>query len=512
VTDLALLSVRGARKRFGPVLALDGVDIDIERGEIHALMGENGAGKSTLIRCVSGVHSPDAGSVSVAGVPARPRTPREAELFGISCVHQEVHLIPHLSVAENICLGREPTRRFPFPGIRWGAVRERARQAVERVGFEIDVRRELCTCSIAAQQLVAIARSLDCGARVVILDEPTSSLNEREVEALFSVLRRLRANGLGILLVTHFLDQVYRIADRITVLRDGRLVGTRSAADLSRAELVAMMVGRAIHREPRAEQHASRAEQPRFAARGLRRRGALDAVDCSVDRGEAVGLAGLLGSGRSETLRAIFGADPIDAGTMTLDGHPVRPGSPREAMRVGIAFLPEDRKRDGIIPSLSVRENIILALQARRGVFARVSNREALLLADRFIAALRIRTPSPETPVHRLSGGNQQKTLIARALATDPLLLLLDEPTRGIDIGAKEDVLDLVRSERERGVAIIMASSELEELVRACGRVVVLRDRRSVAELMGSAVDPTAIVRAIAEAAPEPDVEIATRG
>ncbi len=494
----ALLTARGVRKRFGPVLAIDDVDLTVVRGEIHALMGENGAGKSTLIRCISGVHRPDGGSMALAGRTLDARSPRDAEAMGVSCVHQEVHLIPHASVAENICIGREPTGRWPLPGIRWRAVRERARGALARIGLDMDVRRELSTCSIAVQQLVAIARALDVRSSLLVLDEPTSSLDADEVGELFAILRGLRREGIGVLLVTHFLDQVYAIADRITVLRDGRLVGTRDAPSLPRSELIAMMVGRPVEAATATPSTGGARPAPLLSARGLGRRGALEHLDCEVGRGEAVGLAGLLGAGRSETLRAICGAEPADRGTIAIDGADVAIRSPRQAMRLGIAFLSESRKTDGLLPSLSVRENIVIALQARRGALRRIPPREAAALAQRYIDALRIRTASADAPIGRLSGGNQQKALIARALATDPRLLLLDEPTRGIDIGAKEDVMRLVDELRAKGLALLIVSSELEELVRACGRVRVLRDRRSVAELIGSEVTPSSILAAIA--------------
>ncbi|MBL9148594.1 MAG: sugar ABC transporter ATP-binding protein [Phycisphaerae bacterium] len=499
-----MLAARGLRKRFGPVLALDSVDLEIRPGEVLGLMGENGAGKSTLIKCLTGLHRPDAGTIERDGRPITLRSPRDAEALGVSTVHQEVHLIPHATVAENICLGREPRRNWLLGGsIRWRRVRERANAALARLGLALDVRREVSTLPLAIRQLVAIARALDIEARTLILDEPTSSLDRDEVERLFSTLRRLRGEGLGIVVVTHFLDQVYAIADRIAVLRDGRLVGAALAASLPRAELVAMMVGRAI--APAAARASSEAERPRAAAlsaRGLRRRGALDGVDLDVAAGEAVGLAGLLGSGRSETLRALFGADPIDEGAIEVSGrrHSIR--SPGAAMRLGLAFLSEDRRGDGILPSLSVRDNLITALQAQRGILRRVGRREAAALADRLIASLRIKAPSASTPIARLSGGNQQKVLLARWLATDPRVLLLDEPTRGIDIGAKADVLALVASLREKGLAVVFVSSELEELAAACGRVVVLRDRRSVAQLRGADVDPSAMLAAVA-AAPE---------
>jgi galactofuranose transport system ATP-binding protein len=508
----ALLAVRGLSKRYGAVQALAGVDLDLLGGEVHALMGENGAGKSTLIRCITGVDTPDAGALALDGEPIAPRSPRAAEDLGIRCVHQEVHLIPHASVAENICIGREPMRRLPLVGvpwrIDWRAARDRARVALARVGLSIDPRRELASCPIAVQQLVAIARALDGRARVLVLDEPTSSLNDREVRDLFAVLDRLRGEGLGILIVTHFLDQVYRIADRITVLRDGTLAGSAAARELPRSALIAMMIGRAVEeRGPSAAPVSTPSRvrsdaAPLLRARGLRRSGSLDGVSCEVGAGESLGLAGLLGSGRTETLRAIVGAEPATGGTIELEGVTVTPRSPGEAMRLGIAFLPENRKLDGIIPTLSVRENILLALQSRRGAWRPLARGESEALVERFITALRIRTPDANAPIGSLSGGNQQKALIARALATEPRLLLLDEPTRGIDIGAKDDVMRLINDLRSRDVALIVVSSELEELVRACGRVTVLRDRRSVAELDGDAVTPEAMLAAIARTKP----------
>ncbi len=499
-TSAPIVVGRGLSKRFEAVHALDAVDIELRGGEIHALMGENGAGKSTLIKCLTAVHRRDAGVVELAGRPVEPRSPREAEELGISCVHQEVHLIGHASIAENICLGREPTRRWLPWSIRWKAVRARAETALARLGLAIEVRRELSTCSIAVQQLVAIARALDVEAKLLVLDEPTSSLDDDEVRQLFEVLRRLRDGGLAILFVTHFLDQVYALADRITVLRDGRLVGTRPTADLPRRELVSLMVGRPVDL---AAAEATRPGQgsggePILEARGLARRGGLAAVDLAVGPGQSLGLAGLLGSGRTETVRAIFGADPIDAGSMRFAGRAYRPRHPRDAMRLGIALLPESRKSDGILPNLSIRENILLAVEARRGVAKRLSRSQQDALAGRFLAALRIKAPHADVPIRELSGGNQQKALLARWLAIEPRLLLLDEPTRGIDVGAKEEVIRLVEDLRGRGLALVVVSSELEELVRLSGQVIVLRDRRSVATLAGESVTPQAMLAAIA--------------
>lgn len=496
-----VLQVQGLSKSFPGVRALDGVDFSVRAGEIHALMGENGAGKSTLIKVLTGVYPRDAGVSLLAGVPIHPRSPREAEACGISTVYQEVNLIPHLSVAENICLGREPTR---FGAIRWGAIRRRARAALARLDLELDVDRQLSACSIAIQQMVALARALDVSAKLLILDEPTSSLDEKECAELFKVMRKLRGEGLGIVFVTHFMDQVYAVSDRITVLRNGQLVGAYATADLPRLQLVARMIGKDVADVEAMEQSAAAAGAPApdgapfLQASGLGRRGAVHPFDLSVRPGEVVGLAGLLGSGRTETARLLFGADRADAGTLSVGGERVALGAPAAAIRRRIAFTSEDRKREGIIPNLSVRENIVLALQASRGPWRRLPRAEQDRLADKFIQALRIKTPGPEQLIRNLSGGNQQKVLLARWLATEPKLFILDEPTRGIDVGAKAEIEKLIASLRADGLAVVFISSELEEVVRTSGRVVVLRDRRHLGELAGAEVSEHAIMARIA--------------
>jgi simple sugar transport system ATP-binding protein len=467
-------------------------------------MGENGAGKSTLIKCLTGVHRPGAGEIRLDGRPLEFHSARDAEAAGIATVYQEVGLIPHLSVAENICLGREPVRRGRPRLIRWREVHERACAALVRLGIGgLDPGRELGSCSVAVQQLVAIARALDINPRILILDEPTSSLDRDECEQLFGVMRKLRGSGLGIVFITHFLDQVYAVADRITVLREGRIVGVHAAQGLSRAALVSLMVGRALEeptdrKGPQPARAAGASTQPLLSARGLGRTGVLDHVDLDIAPGEAVGLAGLLGSGRSETASLIFGAERFDRGELRFAGRRRVFRAPLGAIRAGMALTPENRRADGIIPTLSIRENIVLALQARRGLLRRISRREQRRLAGMFIATLRIKTPDADTPIERLSGGNQQKVLLARWFATEPSLLILDEPTRGIDIAAKAEVLSTVEAMRKRGLAILFISSELDEVVRTCSRVVVLRDRRSVAELSGGEVSEPAILQAIA--------------
>jgi galactofuranose transport system ATP-binding protein len=495
-----LLRIRRLSKRFGPVRALESVDLELRPGEILALLGENGAGKSTLIKCLTGVHRPDSGTMTLGDRAVAPQSPREAEALGISTVYQEVNLIPHLTVAENICLGREPVS---FLGrVRWGLVRRRAHAALARVGISLDVDRELSSCSVAVRQLVAIARALDVRSRVLILDEPTSSLDRQEVGALFDVLRRLRSQGLAIVFVTHFLDQVYAISDRIAVLRDGRLIGVHGAKDLSRERLVSLMVGREFTAIPSRERGAAAADKgnvPLLNARGLSRRGSLAHVDVSVRAGEVVGLVGLLGSGRTETARAIFGADATESGQIRWKGAPTMIGSPRDAIRLGIGMTPEDRKTDGVVPGLSVRENIALVLQARRGLARPLTVEETRRVAADFVRRLGIRTPDLETPVANLSGGNQQKVLLARWMAAEPELLILDEPTRGIDIAAKADILSQVRALKARGVAVVFISSEFEEVLRIADRATVLRDRRSVATLSGDDLTEGAVVQAISQ-------------
>jgi simple sugar transport system ATP-binding protein len=498
-----VLEVRGLTKRFDGVVALDGVDFALRSGEVHALMGENGAGKSTLIKCLTGVHSPTAGEILLAGRAIALSSPREAEAMGIAAVFQEVGLIPHMSIAENVCLGREPLRAGWPRRIDWKAVRARAAASLGRLGLGgLDVNRELSTCSVAVQQLVAIARALDMRPRVLILDEPTSSLDRDEAAQLLDVIRTLRSDGLGVVFISHVLDQVDGVADRITVLRDGKLVGVRDAKGLSRATLVSMMVGREFDSLPAPSSKtdaAERSEGSLLSARGIGRAGMLEHADVSVERGECVGLAGLLGSGRTETARLLFGAERIDRGTLAFRGSATRFDTPREAIAAGLAFTPENRKADGVIPDLSVRENIVLALQAKRGVLHRLSAAAQHALADKYIALLGIKTRDAESPISALSGGNQQKALLARWLATDPALLILDEPTRGIDIAAKAEILKAIHDLRSRGMAVLFISSELEEVVRTCSRVVVMRDRRSVAELSGTQVSEPSILNAIAQ-------------
>jgi simple sugar transport system ATP-binding protein len=500
-----LLAVRGLGKEFPGIRALDDVDFTLSRGEIHALMGENGAGKSTLIKVLTGVYPRDGGEILLEGRPIDPRTPAEAQRLGISTVYQEVNLIPFLSVAENIFLGRQPMK---LGRIDWKQIRLRAADRLGRLDIEVDVTRPLSSYSLAVQQMVAIARALDTEAKVLVLDEPTSSLDANEVEHLFSVLRKLKAQGLGIVFVSHFLDQVYAIADRLTVLRNGALVGEYEAANLPRLELIAKMMGKDLKAvEEMSVRHGAapvRAElKPFLRVKELARRGSMLPFDLEIRAGEVVGLAGLLGSGRTETARLLFGIDRASAGQVNIDGQPVTLSSPRTAIAHRIGFCPEDRKTQAILPDLTVRENIVLALQASKGWIHRIPARRQQELAGNYIKTLNIATPDTEKPIKLLSGGNQQKAVLARWLASQPRLLILDEPTRGIDIGAKAEIEKLIARLCAEGMAIVFISSELEEVVRDSHRVVVLRDRKKVGELKGDEIDLAAIMRMIAGTATE---------
>jgi simple sugar transport system ATP-binding protein len=492
-----LLAMRAITKTFPGVRALDAVDFTLRAGEIHALLGQNGAGKSTLIKVLTGVYRRDGGDILLAGRPIQPRSPAHAQTLGISTVYQEVNLIPHLSVAENIFLGRQPTR---FSRIAWGEIHRRAAASLHRLDLDIDVTQPLSSYSIATQQMVAIARALDVQARLLILDEPTSSLDAAEVEQLFAIMRRLKAEGLGILFITHFLEQVYVISDRLTVLRNGQLAGEYETSHLPRLELIAKMLGKDLAAPEVCSGRAPARPNvgaPLLRAANLGRRGALHPLDLQISAGEIVGLAGLLGSGRTETARLLFGIDRPTTGRIEIDGHPAALHSPRQAIAAGLGFCPEDRKTEGLIPRLSVRENIVLALQARKG-WARLTPQTQRQLADHYIRSLNIATPDAEKPVEELSGGNQQKVILARWLASQPRLLILDEPTRGIDVGAKAEIETLVRELCAAGLAVLFISSELEEVARNCGRAFVLRDRKLIGELGGAELDVPTIMKLIA--------------
>ncbi len=491
-----ILSMKSISKTFPGVNALENVDFTLKRGEIHALVGENGAGKSTLIKVLTGVEHPDSGTIEFDGKIVDVKSPQHAQEIGISTVYQEVNLCTNISVAENIMLGHEPHRFF---GMDWQKMNAFAKQALKRLDVDIDVNQPLGNYSVAIQQMVAIARSLEiASAKMLILDEPTSSLDVTEANRLFDLMKKLKSEGIGIIFITHFLDQVYQVSDQITVLRNGRLVGTFESERLSRTELISNMLGRSITALDEVSKAKAIIEKKEFkkaslVAKGLGRSGSLEPFDIELHDHEVVGVAGLLGSGRTEMANLIFGIDTPDKGTLNLHGKAIDHFSPLQSIKNGIALCPEDRKAEGIVGDLTIRENIILALQARFGWFKFLSTQKQYELADRYITLLGISTPSPDQLVNNLSGGNQQKVILARWLATNPQILILDEPTRGIDVGAKAEIQKLVLDLAEEGKSCVFISSELEEVLRTSHRVIVLRDHKKAAEYPGDVDDQTII-------------------
>ncbi len=497
--DGAVLEMHGIYKTFPGVKALQNVDFTLRRSEIHALMGENGAGKSTLIKVLTGVHIKDGGDIFISGhdKPVQIHSPQEAQKLGISTVYQEISLCPNLSVAENIFLERS---QGLF--VNWKNVNRQAQELLDSLGIAVDATQQLGSCSIAVQQMVAIARAVDMDCSVLILDEPTSSLDESEVEKLFVLMRKLKKDGVGIIFVTHFLDQVYEVCDRITVLRDGQLVGEYEIESLPRVQLVSKMLGKELDDMADIKGETSdkpvRRGSPVYEGRGLCSSEGISPFDFKIYSGEVNGFTGLLGSGRSECVRTIFGADKVTGGDVMMDGQPVKITSPREAMKNGIAYLPEDRKRDGIVGDLSVKDNIILAMQVKQGFFKPISKAKAVEYANEYIRLLDIKTASVNTPIKSLSGGNQQKCILARWLLTHPKYLILDEPTRGIDVGTKVDIQKLVLKLASEGMSITFISSETDEMLRTCSRLLVMRDRKLVGELKGDQLTQTAVMNTIA--------------
>ncbi|MGG4144449.1 sugar ABC transporter ATP-binding protein [Paenibacillus algorifonticola] len=497
-----ILQMSNIHKGFPGVKALSGVSFRLFPGEIHALMGENGAGKSTLIKVLTGVYSIDQGTVELARQRMAIDSPQSAQTAGISTVYQEVNLCPNLTVAENIFIGREPRR---FGRILWKEMNAAAEELLlTRLQIRLDVKLPLSAYSVAIQQLVAIGRALNISAKVLILDEPTSSLDRNEVKQLFEVMNKLKAEGLAILFVTHFLDQVYEVSDRITILRGGEFVGEYLAKELPRIELVSKMIGKeleqldALPREKEAAPAAEHSKELVIEAKALGRKGAIEPFDLTIRKGEVVGLAGLLGSGRTELARLFFGADRPDNGALRVNGVKEGLASPREAIDQGMAFCPENRKTEGIIDELTVRENMILALQATRGWFRAIPRKRQDELADEYIKALNINPPNPEQLIKNLSGGNQQKVILGRWLLTQPKLLILDEPTRGIDVGAKAEIQKLVLKLAGQGMSVLFVSSELEEVLRVSDRIAVLRDHVVVKEIAEDEMSQQQLMQAMA--------------
>ena len=498
-----VLEIRNIEKRFGPTRALDGVSFALHAGEIHGLAGENGAGKSTLIKILTGYHQPDAGDLLLDGHPVRFAGPRDSQRLGIAAVYQEINLIPERSVAENIFLGREP-RRGPL--IDRPRMQAETRDLLARYGLAIDPRARLRSLGLGLQQMVSIARAASLGARVVIMDEPTSALSAAEVDTLFTVTARLRDDGAALLFVSHRLSESYRICDRLTVLRDGRVVATGTPTTLPRSALVAAMLGRdeSAAATPAPPPHPAAATTPALQLRNLTWRTRVRRVSLAVAPREIVGLAGLLGAGRTETLKAAYGAEPRDYGDIAVAGRPIPNPSPARSLRRGLAFLSEDRRAEGIFPRLSVRENLTAAILPRLARFGIVSHAREDALVRSFIAQLGIRTAGPAQSITSLSGGNQQKVLLARCLAARPRALMLDDPTRGIDVGAKEEVHAAIRALAQDGLGVLVTSSEMEELLALSHRLVVLSEGAVTGELAASATSPDQLLDLLAAQAPPP--------
>ncbi|MER8437414.1 sugar ABC transporter ATP-binding protein [Mesorhizobium sp. M1312] len=499
--DGLLLSMRGIDKRFTGIPALTQASLEVAAGEVHALIGQNGAGKSTLIKVLTGYYRRDGGEVLFQDTPFEVTSPQRAQASGISTIYQEINLVPMRSLTENICLGREK-RRFGL--LDWSAMHDDAERLLSRFGIKLDVRRPLMEFSTATQQMVAIARAIGFSARLVIMDEPTSSLDEQEVQVLFKVIRQLKAEGVSVVYVSHKLDELYEVCDRVTIMRDGRTVRTAAMAEIEKLELVSAMLGRDVSK---AQGHATAFRKPARDAGGetvltatsLATRQAVHDVSFALQRGEIASFAGLLGAGRTETARVVFGADRPRAGSMSLSGEPYSPTHPRDAIDAGLGFVTEDRKLEGIVPEMSVAENLTLALLPRISPYGIVKEERQREIVERFIKDLAIKCSSPDQKIRELSGGNQQKVLLARWLAMNPDILILDEPTRGIDVGAKGEIQRLIRSLADSGIAVLMISSELEEVTEGADRVFVLRDGRTVAELTDDAITDDNILAAMAQ-------------
>ena len=492
-----ILKMEGISKSFPGVRALDNVDFTLRKGEIHALMGENGAGKSTLIKVITGVYEKDAGRIDLNGRPIHFKSPQEAQNMGIGTVYQEIPLCPNLTVAENMFIGRG---QYAF--VQWKQMNEKAAQLLDSLGIPASPTQELTSCSLAVQQMIAIARAVDMDCKILILDEPTSSLDEDEVKKLFELMHELKARGVGIIFITHFIEQVYKISDRITVLRNGKLVGEYETSSLPQIELISKMMGRALDDAAKIKKHKppkSDSSVPVFEAAALSSAAGVRPFNFTIQKGEVNGFAGLIGSGRSESARVIFAADKVTGGEIKMKGKRVKIKTPLHAMKQGIGYLPEDRKGDGIIDELSVRDNIILALQVMKGFFRPFSRKQAEAFADEYIQRLNIKTPTINTPIKSLSGGNQQKVILARWLLTHPEYLILDEPTRGIDVGTKVEIQKLVLKLAEDGMSLTFISSEIDEMLRTCSRLIVMKDRKIVGELSGMDATEQDVMHVIAQ-------------
>lgn len=496
MSENILLKMEGISKSFPGVKALDNVDFALRKGEIHAIVGENGAGKSTLIKVITGVYEEDAGRIALNGRPIHFKSPKEAQDMGIGTVYQEIALCLNLTVAENMFIGRG---QHTF--VQWKQMTEKAAQMLDSLDIPASPTQELSSCSLAVQQMIAIARAVDMDCKILILDEPTSSLDEDEVKKIFDLMRELKSRGVGIIFITHFIDQVYEISDKITVLRNGALIGEYQASVLPQIELISKMMGKALSDISKIKKHEplkSDSIVPVYEATALSSAAGVRPFDFNIQKGEVNGFVGLIGSGRSESARAIFAADKVTGGEVKMKGKKVKIKSPLNAMKQGIGYLPEDRKGDGIITELSVRDNIILALQVMKSFFRPLSRKQAEEFSNQYIQKLSIKTPSINTPIASLSGGNQQKVILARWLLTHPMYLILDEPTRGIDVGTKVEIQKLVLELAEEGMSLTFISSEIDEMLRTCSRLIVMKDREIVGELSGMDVTEHDVMSMIA--------------
>ena len=472
-----LLEMRSITKRFPGVTALDGVDFELEKGEVHVILGENGAGKSTLIKMLSGAYHPDEGEILLDGQRVDIYSAAVAQSKGISTIYQEFNLVPQLTVAENIFLGRQPRRFGIVDHLR---MRDEARELLERIKVRVDPDFPVSTLGVAQRQMVEIAKALSLDARILIMDEPTASLSGQEVERLFEIVRGLKEEEVGVIFISHHLEEVTEIGDRVTVLRDGKLVD-RVPATTDHQELVRMMVGRSI--EDQFPRRRSEVGEVLLEVKELAREGVLEDISFQVRAGEVVGIAGIVGAGRTELARAIFGADPVDSGEVWVEGRRMERFDPREAKHRGIGFITEDRQGQGIVPPLSVAENLALASLGRYTSAGFVNRKEQRSQAQKMIEELTIRTPSPEQEIRYLSGGNQQKVVIGKWLLADSKVLIMDEPTRGIDVGAKVEIYELMNELSEEGAGILMISSDLPEVLGMSDRILVMAGGRITGEL-----------------------------
>ncbi len=494
-----ILEMRGITKKYPGVMALDNVDFTIEEGSIHALMGENGAGKSTLIKVLTGVIKKDAGTMVLDGKEVNIHSVHDANANGISAVYQELDLIPELSIAENIFMGREILKQGR---IDWKKTEEKAKESLLSMGIDLDVTKKLSEISTAMQQMVSIARAISIQSKLVVLDEPTSSLDTSEVQTLFEVIEKLKKQKIAVVFITHRLDEIYATCDAVTILKDGKLVHRCEIKDITQLEMVSKMIGRDASEVMGARKEYKNKDVKKevlLEGKNLKALPKVKNQDITIKKGEVLGLAGLLGSGRTELARLLFGADVTKSGEIQINGTPTKISGPRAAIANKIAFCSEDRKKEGIIPNMSIKENMTLACFDKISKFGFVSEKKQNELVDQYVKALRIKIADVNDPISSLSGGNQQKVLVARWLCANPDFLILDEPTRGIDVGAKKEILDMVVELADQGISALVISSILEELVTTCDRVQVVRDGQTSGELSHEEISEASIMQMIAK-------------